>query len=165
MARLRIDCGSDVLRIMYRRACLKSRGVLLASFFFNCCFEWVISLCYAIVGYGMIWDDMRLVQGDRVDIDRCGGRLSRETKTETEWETGRRMDGWNVPLWFMLFEHLPLRVVSDDSDVDECAQVELLCAEGCVRHGCVATAERRSEGSESEGKGGGRGGTSVAVGG
>jgi hypothetical protein len=71
--------------------------------------------------------------------------IGAEEDRERESESETASDGTNVPLWFMLFEHLSFRVVADDSDVDECAQVELLCAEGCVRHDCVVTAEKRSE--------------------
>lgn len=39
-----------------------------------------------------------------------------------------------LPLWLMLLEDFPLRVVSDDPDVDEAAQVELFRAECRVDH-------------------------------
>jgi hypothetical protein len=82
-----------------------------------------------------------------------GGSISigAEEDRERESKSETASDGTNVPLWFMLFEDLSFRVVADDSDVDECAQVELLCAKRCVRHGCVTTVEGRSGVIEKEG--------------
>ena len=69
------------------------------------------------------------------------GRVERGDGMRSRCFSDRASEGWEgecgkVPLRFMLFEDLALRVVPDDSDVDEAAQVELLRSEDGVGHCC-----------------------------
>jgi len=46
-----------------------------------------------------------------------------------------RMEG-SLPLRFVLLEDFPLGVISDDPNIDEAAQVKLLCPKLCHESGC-----------------------------